>query len=211
MKNRSLAGCIAVGFALATVAGCGGSKQPASTADTQPEPEQVIAQAPNWYTSPPEDSLAVTATASEVSADMQLAVDKAKTSARSAIAEQLSTKYEGLTKRFQEETGVGGDSELLDQYVNAYKTVTQQVLEGTSAREQEIVAEGDRYRAYVLMELSLSQANQALMDRIKNNDRNMWTRFRATEAWEELEQEIEAYEEEQSQGPGGDRRLQSIR
>lgn len=202
MKHRSLVGCVVVGFALAALVGCGSSKQPASAPGSGPEPEQVIDQAPDWYMSPPEDSLAITATASEVSRDMQLAVDKAKTSARSAIAEQLGTKYEGLTKRFQEETGVGPDSELLDQYVNAYKTVTQQTLESTSAREQEVVGEGDRYRAYVLMELSLSQANQALMDRIEDN-RNMWTRFRATEAWEELEQEIRAYEQEQEEESGG--------
>jgi len=69
--------------------------------------------------------------------------------------------------------------------------------------EQKIYKEGTRsFRAYVLMELPLGAMNSALLDKVKEN-KNMYTRFRASEAFKELEQEADKYDQfkkEQIQG-----------
>lgn len=168
---------------------------PQPTGSDEPDADEVLKNAPDWYTAPPEDSLYVTATATEVSRDLQLAVDKAQTSGRAAIAEQLSARYQQLTKDFQEEVGLAPDSKLLSQYTNAVKAVTDQVLSGSKTRKREVVAEGDdAFRAYVLMELPLGEANRALLEQMQNYE-EMYTRFRGTQAFEELEEAIEASEE----------------
>jgi hypothetical protein len=53
--------------------------------------------------------------------------------------------------------------------------------------------EGIHYRVYVLIEMPIGEANTALMAKIKANN-NVYTRFRASEAFKELEEEVEKYE-----------------
>ena len=48
-------------------------------------------------------------------------------------------------------------------------------------------------RTFVLMSLPIGAANQALMAKLKANE-HLYTRFRATQAFEELDAEIKAYE-----------------
>jgi hypothetical protein len=48
------------------------------------------------------------------------------------------------------------------------------------------------FRAFVLMEMPIGAANEALVQRIRNNE-NMYTRFRATEAFKDLEKEVQDY------------------
>jgi len=58
------------------------------------------------------------------------------------------------------------------------------------------------FRAYALMELPIGVMNSALVDKVKENQ-NMYTRFRASQAFQELEEESQKYEQfkkEQSQG-----------
>jgi hypothetical protein len=67
-------------------------------------------------------------------------------------------------------------------------------MNGTRVKNQDIKVENGIYRSYVLMELPLGAANAALMQQIRNNE-NMYTRFRATQAFDELETEVEKYEQ----------------
>ncbi len=187
-------------FAALLFAACGSSKD--ATDLTPRASDKTIEQAPDWFLETPEDPNYLFATATSTSRDMQVAVNKAQTTARGQIAEQLETKFEGLTKQFQEEVGVGDDSELLEQYTQAYKSVVSQVLHGSSTRERHITTEGGIYRAYVLMEMPIGEASQALMSQLEAN-RDMYTRFRASQTFEELQQEVERYErwkEEQRTG-----------
>lgn len=163
------------------IAGCGSSRE-------------TVRSAPDWYLDLPEDPNYIFAAVTSTSRDMQVAVDKAQADGRNEIAQQLELRMSGLTKRFQEEVGLDEDSELLEQFTNVYKAVVDQVLHGTRPSQREILEEGNTFRAYVLMEMPIGQANQALMQRIRQNE-NMYTRFRASEAFEELEKEIERYEE----------------
>ena len=87
---------------------------------------------------------------------MQVAVEKATVSARTELAQQISTRLGNLTKSFQEEVGLQDDSALLMQFTSATKAVVDETLVGSRTEKQELQAEGDIYRAYVLMTLPLS-------------------------------------------------------
>mgnify|MGYP006273804785 FL=1 len=193
--GRSLqpAGRLVLGLLLmgTVLAGCGGSKE---TTNLNPKPTDTsVENVPDWFLNPPEDPSFLFGAASATSRSMQTAIDKAATSARGDIASTLNTKFEGLTKQFQEEVGTGSDSEMLSQFTEAQKEVVSQVLRGVSTREREIYNEQGVYRAYVLMNMPIGKAASELMSKIQENE-EMYTRFRSTQAFEELEEEVEDYE-----------------
>ena len=159
------------------------------TTNLAPEPSKKVS-APDWYLNPPEDPSYLYATSSMTSRDMQLAVQKAETQARTDLAQQMQSNISNLNKQFQEEVGLGEDSEMLQQFTSVTKSVTQQTLNGSRTDRKELVEEKGIYRAYVLMSLPIGTANQQLMEKIRANE-NLYTRFRSTQAFEELDEEIE--------------------
>jgi hypothetical protein len=160
---------------------------------TPPPSRETVRNLPRWYLKPPQDDKYAFGTATAVSQDLQVSIDKAQAAARNVVAQQLEVKYGALTKRFAEETGRNVDAQLLDQYTQTYKATVSQVLYGSRPREQTVRAEGPVYRAFVLMELPLGEASKRLMDQVRANEQ-MYTRFRASEAYKELEAEVQRYE-----------------
>ncbi len=179
----------------AAIIGCGGSQslQSAGTGDI-----------PDWYVNVPQDPNYLFAANTQTSQDMQLAIDKATEAGRADIGRQLQVKVEGLQKRFSEETGTGNDAQLLQMFTQAEKTVVSTSLEGSRVKQQKIVKDGSLWRAYVLVEYPVGAANEALMQQIKNNNQ-MYTRFRASQTFKELQDEVDKYEksqQDQQQAPG---------
>ncbi|MCZ6759299.1 MAG: LPP20 family lipoprotein [Gemmatimonadetes bacterium] len=176
---------------LAAIVACG---TPATNTDLTPRASrEVVAALPMWFNNPPTDSNYVFGAASATSRDLQLAVNKAQTAGRNDIAQQLETRFSSMARRFQEEVGIGDDSELLDQFTQVYRSVTDQMLIGSRVREQQVQPEGQIYRAYVLMEMPIGAVSEALLERIRGRE-NMYTRFRAAEAFSDLESEVENYQ-----------------
>ena len=100
-----------------------------------------------------------------------------------------------MTKQFTEEVGLGEDAEFLSQTSVVSKSVTSKVLNGSRARQVETIKEdGVIYRAYVLMELPIGPANSALLDAVKKQQ-NLYTRFRSSQGFQELEEEVEKYDQ----------------
>jgi len=174
-------------LAMVMLVGCG-SKAP-ETGVTNATALNV----PNWFVSPPQDPNYLFSSTTAMSRELQLAIDKAKQMSRADLGTQLEVKVEGMTKNFTEEVGANQDTELLTQFSEASKSVVATVLKSARVKDQEITVENGIYRAYVLMELPLGAANAALMQQIKNNQ-NMYTRFRSTTAFGELETEVEKFE-----------------
>lgn len=182
---------IVVLLAAMMAAGCAGSKglHEAGSGDI-----------PEWFTNTPQDPNYLFSAQSQTSRDMQMSIDAAVQSARAEIARQTEVKVSAIQKRFQEEVGVGAESELMQQFTQATKTVVSTSLSGSRVRHQKIAKEGATWRSYVLVEYPLGAANQALLQQLKAN-RDMYTRFRATEAFQELEGEAAEYEQfKQQQG-----------
>lgn len=163
-----------------------------SAPKSTPETRAVVSTIPDWFSKPPLADDKFFGVATSESRDMQLAVDKAVAASRAQIAQQLEVKFGGVAKRFQEETGAG-NSELLDQFTQTYKLVSSQTLNGARAKEQKVIPGEGTYRAYVLLEMPIGEANKALMAKL-SSQQALYTRFRATQAFKEMNEELEKYE-----------------
>ena len=167
--------------------GCGGKNVNIAPSAS----EEALKKTPKWFLDPPSESSYLYTTATATLRDMQAAVSKAEVRGRTELGKQMETRLANLTKDFQEETGVDSDSELIQSFNTATKTVTNQIIVGSSTEKKELVPEKGIYRAYVLMSLPIGPANELLMEKIKDNE-NLYTQFRSSKAFDELSKEIEA-------------------
>ncbi len=179
--------CLFVSFVLITIlyVGCGGSK---STTNVEG------CKLPDWYNSPPSDPNYLFQPATETSRDLQLAVNKATMTARTEISRQVEVKMEGIQKKFDEETGFGKDAQLLKMFTEGTKTIVSGVLNGSKVKYQEPCQTGEIWRATVLVEYPIGAANQALMQQLKSQEQ-LYTRFRATQTFKEMEDDVKRFEE----------------
>lgn len=164
----------------------------AACSSTEKVIDKTIDSSPSWFLNVPQDDNFLFAAVTTTSRDMQMAIRTAQMDGRSQISEQLELRMQGIQTRFQEEVGVGMDAQILQQFSSAYKSVVEETLRGSRARHQLTQREGVLFRAYVLMEMPIGAASEALAQRIRNNE-NMYTRFRATQAFKDLEKEVEDY------------------
>lgn len=185
---RHAASLLCVGLTLA-IAGCA-NKTTLQTA----KPCDI----PEWYTQIPKDPDYLFGVATAASQDMQLAADKAATSARAEIGRQAEVRVQSLQKRFDEEVGLAEDSQLLQHFEAVTKTVVSTSLSGSRLREQTPCRDGAVWRTYVLMEYPIGAANQALLEQLRQNSL-MYTRFRSSQAFQELEDEVGKFEESKKQ------------
>lgn len=177
----SFAGIVLLAFGLV---GCGGS-------------EAVTEQdcVPRWYTNPPETSFYVRAPQAATSENMQIALDKAKTGARGDIASRLETEVEGMTQTFTEDLA---EEELRNEFIETQKTATSRVLQGSEPEDTKVCRqENGTYRAFVLMEMPTGEAAKEFNSMLKQ-DKDLYSRFRSSEAFQELAEAIEQLEDGQS-------------
>jgi len=171
--------------------GCGGSGPSIKT-----EKDLNI---PDWYLNPPADPDHIWAVGDGYSSDMGLAKEKAATAARTSIAKEQDVKLSNLTKSFKEEIiGANDAVQLLDQFTIATKEVVQTTLRGAKQVETAVTKEGRMFRVYVLFSYPTGAAAEALLNNLGKNE-ELYTRFRASKAFEELNQELEVYKKEQGQ------------
>lgn len=173
---------------------CGGSKQIVQT--------QGLAEnespCPDWFTNVPEDPDYLYAAATATSKDLQLAINKAKQDGRVDIASQMEARMQGMVKQFKEEIGEGEDSRVDAQFTTVSKTIVSTTLNGCKAKNQNTKKEGTLWRACVLMEYPIGAANAQFLKQLKDNDL-LRQKIAATDAFKELETEVQKYEQEKSE------------
>lgn len=171
--------------------GCAGTQK--DTSISHEATDKMISNIPDWVLEPPEDPNFIFETGTATSRDMQLAKDKAADAARMNIAKTMEVRFQGFSKRFQEEVGTDSDAQYLDQFTQATKAVVSQVMTGVVTEKSKIMNEGGVFRAYMLLKLPIGVTSEALLNKIKKQEQ-LYTRFRATETFKELEKETEAFE-----------------
>ncbi len=176
---RTIVSFLAFSLLAIALIGCGSSQKTVDMSDWETLPND-----PNFFY----------AMNTQVSQDLQLAINKATADARAEIARQVEVKVNGLQKRFMEETGAGNNAQLLAMFTEATKTVVSVALTGSRVAKQKTEKEGNGWRAHVLVEYPIGAANQALQQQIKNRE-ELYTRFRASQAYKELDEEVKKYEE----------------
>ena len=170
--------------------GCGGGPKTMQ--------ETATGQVPEWFTNPPQDPNYLYAANSATSQDVQVALDKALLGARTEIGRQVEVRMNALQKQFTEETGTGQDAQLLQQFSSATKSIVSTTLTGSTMKNSSRVQDGNMWRAYVLAAYPIGDANKAMLEAIKKNQ-EMYTRFRASQAFQELDTEVQKYEEAKKQ------------
>ncbi len=169
--------------------GCGG---PASNVEVVKKGDDALT-IPDWFLDPPKDPNFLFGTGAGKSIEVQTAKDIATTNARGDIAKALEVRYQNLTKQFREQVGTEEDMQYLNMFTTATKEVTSQVLNGVTIEKTKTVKEGSMWNIYVLMKLPIGQSSEALLNRLKQQQ-EMYTRFRASQVFDELEKETEAFE-----------------
>jgi hypothetical protein len=145
--------------------------------------ESVISNAPAWMTELPKSNNAVFANGSASSTDLSMADWKAKMFAYGKICIAAGGRVSQQGKMFMQDNGDNNieTSEL------AVKTMCPSVdITGTEIREVKRVAEGSRYRSYVLVALPTGDANllQKRKDALEAAQRGQ---RRSVEAFKELD------------------------
>lgn len=194
---------IALVLASATLlAGCAAPPpgSPAATAAAEQKRQEARAanvqasvdEAPSWFASPPMDNFSIYAPGTSTSADMQMAMDKATLSAKRQLADVLKGSLSSKMKEFISESGTGEDPVITSESERITSNlITETNLAGYSRTQSKVIPQGSVYRAYVLLQYPIGNANRILMDRVKQ-DKVMESKLRASKAFQELEQEIQA-------------------
>ena len=190
---------------LVVLTACSSTKTPVSTApvlpsetydnraavsqiDREAQVNKSIAQSPKWMTDLPVSNNAVYANGSAVSTDMSMADYKAKLFAYGKICMAAGGKVSQQAKVFMQDTAVASTeiSEL------AIRSMCPSVdITGTEIKEVKRIAEGSRFRTYVLLALPTGDANvlQRRKDQLKLNER---ASQRSGEAFKEMSKNSES-------------------
>lgn len=188
MKKLLLASVVVI-----LIAGAWGCASSSATAK-KGLPDTSMKNWPKWYLDPlPEEPGHIFAKATETSLKAELAENKATTEARKKIAQTIEIKVQNLEKKFDEEIGLGEDAELNSFYSSTTKTLTSQMLNGTRVAKTDFIREGTIFRAFVMVVMD-DEFAKGFVERVKNN-KQLYQRFRASKAFEEMEKEIKEYEE----------------
>ena len=175
------------------IIGCGSRSGP----DLSPEASsKTVKNVPDWYKITPVKEGFKYQASEATSQSMQLAVDKARVAAVSNLSQMIKSEWNGYKKRVQEETGMGSDSKLLDQFSSTQENVISNQLEGVIVKEKDIQVEnsgGTRiYRVFVLVEFDENAAQAKLLAQIKA-EQQLYDAIKASELVDEMEQKVEAY------------------
>lgn len=117
-------------------------------------------EVPEWFLAKEDsDSRFITVTATDVSKDMQFAIDKATLNAKIQIASRLRSDINSLTRETSLESGYGVKD--VEREIDRVSKVRVQQSIGFFKREQlAVLREGDNYRAYVLFRISVEDARR---------------------------------------------------
>ncbi len=128
------------------------------------------------------------------SSDMQISLEKAKIEARKNLAQAITVKVENLQKRFVEEAGdVDDRAEINQMFSSATKIVTSGELMGSTPKKQVMTDDDGIVTTYVLMVVNPSVVADALADQVAAQ-KAVYARFRASEGFKALEEEVKRYE-----------------
>ena len=163
--------------------------------------EQVskqITNIPDWYLNMPTDEEAIYSSGSAKAPDLQLAVDIAILNAKTVLADRINGKLSSMTKTFVAKIGSSDlDTSVLSEIEKVSKNVVAEVdVAGYSVTKSDVTQDGTQYRAYVLLEYSNEEAIKIMMNRMRK-DRMVYSRLRSTEAWKELENQVDKTKDEE--------------
>jgi hypothetical protein len=186
-------GCVVATAVLAgMMCGCSGTK-----VESEKTPFEIIQEKANAITAA--GGLAAVGVGS--SRTVHLALDKAKTRGRTELAHIMETKVDSLKKDFSEEVGSADGAELNELFSAASKSIAHQILRGSVPKDLKYDTQDNMTTAWALMVVDPKVIADAFANQA-NSARNLYTRFRASQAFSELDEEIKKFEEFKAKDAG---------
>jgi hypothetical protein len=154
--------------------------------------EEQIEVMPDWFKKMPESETAIYSTGTAATTDLQLSIDLAVLNAKTTLADRINGRVRSQTKSFVAKIGseeIG--SSVLSEVEKATKNIIADVdVAGYKVSETEIISNGPKYRAYVLLEYSDKEANKIILNRLRK-DRMLLSKIKTTKAFEELDTSVD--------------------
>ena len=149
---------------------------------------------PDWFKKMPESDTAIYSTGTAATTDLQLSVDLAVLNAKTTLADRINGMVRSQTKSFVAKIGNEETASVLSEVEKATKNIIADVdVAGYKVSETEVVTNGPKYRAYVLLEYSDKEANKIIMNRLRK-DRMLVSKIKSTKAWQELDDVVSEVE-----------------
>ena len=157
--------------------------------------EAAVSQIPDWYKEMPEEDNAIFTVGSATTPDLQLSVDIATLNGKVVLADRINGKLKAMTKTWIAKFGQDDvDARVLIEIEKVAKNVIANVdVSGYNPVKIDVFPAGTQYRAFVLLKYSDTEASKIILNRLRK-DRMVYSRLRSTEAWKELEREVENQE-----------------
>mgnify|MGYP006170597819 CR=1 FL=1 len=152
---------------------------------------ESVEEIPEWFLNQDETGDMLTSRGSSTSSDLQMSIDKALLSAKRELAGKVEENISVKTKQFLKETGTNEDSNSFDEtIITSISRIDNVELSGYKVSNKKIINLGTKYRAYVKLIYPIGSANKILIEKI-NKDEKLKMRIESSEAFKELEKEIE--------------------
>lgn len=134
------------------------SKDPNKTVEI---PANKLDNIPQWYLAKdPEDKKHIVVVATDISRDMQFAIDKATLNAKIQLASRLKTDVDSLMRESTTESGNTGSGNVEREIDRVSKVRVKQALGFFKRENVAVFREGDNYRAYVQYKISIEDVHQ---------------------------------------------------
>lgn len=123
-------------------------------------PDSKSKEIPAWFLEKEvDDSKGLTVTATDVSKDMQFAIDKATLNAKVQLAQKLGTSVNAIVRESSLESGYGV-KEVERDIDRVSKSRTDQKIGFYRREHLKVVKEGSHYRAFVMLKLSMEDGRR---------------------------------------------------
>jgi len=157
--------------------------------------EAAVALIPSWYSEMPEKKGSIFTVGSATAPDLQLAVDIATLNGKVVLADRINGKLKAMTKSWMAKFGQSDvDTRVMSEIEKVAKNVIANVdVAGYNPVKVDVSAAGTQFRAFVLLEYSDKEASKVIFNRLRK-DRMVYSRLRSTEAWKELDAEVNSSE-----------------
>jgi len=153
--------------------------------------EETVSNIPKWCLNPPISDFALSACGSGESASMNMARNRAILDAKRQLADSIDSEISSRMEDFLKSTGMDTNEQVKQASEIVTKNTTIQAkLIGYKQTKTDAFSMNGKYQFYVLIEYPIGNANQALLNQIKQ-DEVLSTQKDADKAMAELEAEIE--------------------